>query len=218
MASLSGKTAKIRITSIGGASSTDNAATRSTGVGTGTGYVQINSAALRRWDNTVSSTGFKVWRGSSQQSASLYEINYVQGKFQWLSGDPTTGTYTIDAITLTNSYMAGGRGWEVNVEVDELDVTTFSTSTADKQWRDFIAGLSGWEGTIDRLHPSGATGPVFYDHINLESPLVAEFILTGTQRFEGYCRVEADNYGSPIDQVITEGVTLRGDGPLYFST
>ena len=218
MAALSGKTAKIRITSIGGTASTDQAATRSTGAGTATGRVQIDAVARRRWDITLSSTAFKVFRGSSQQAATLYEINYVQGIFQWLTGDPTTGTYTVDVTWLTNSYMAGGREWEVTGEADMLDVTTFSTSTADKQWRDHIAGLSGWEATIDRLHPSGSTGPVFYDHLNLESPLVGEFILTGTQRFEGYCRVEADNMAAPIGGIITEGVTLRGFGPLYYST
>lgn len=37
--------------------------------------------------------------------------------------------------------------WSLNVPVDMLDVTAFSTDGA--QWRTFLPGLSGWSGTCD---------------------------------------------------------------------
>jgi predicted secreted protein len=40
--------------------------------------------------------------------------------------------------------------WTLNVNVDQLDVTAFSTDGT--QWRSFLPGLSGWDGTCDGFH------------------------------------------------------------------
>jgi predicted secreted protein len=217
MAEVSGKSSKVRYTSVVGTSSTDNASTRSTGAGTNTGYVQINDTGKRHFDITASSTAFKVWRGASQQSATLYDINYVRGIFNWRSGDPSTGTYTIDAVTHTASYLAGGKSWSVDAEVDMLDVTTFSTSTANTQWRRFLPGLSQASASLGRL-VSTATGPVFWDRLNLESAFIVELVTDNDNKYEGYAYVSADSYAAPVDDNLTEDVELQITGPLYYST
>ncbi len=222
MAELSGKTAKIRFTSIVGTSSTDNAATRSTGVAAGlshttVGFVQMDSTARRHWDRSSTATPILA-DGGVPVGATEYNVNPVQGKFEWVTGDPPAGTYTIDCHFLTNTFLTGGQEWTVDVDPAMLETTSFSTSTGNTQWRTFREGLSEASASIERLHSTGDTGPVFFDRLNLPSDMVIELITDDAVRFEGYARVAADGWNASVDELTVESVDLQIDGPLYFST
>ncbi len=222
MAELSGKTAKIRFTSIVGTSSTDNLATRSTGVAIGlshttVGFVQMDSTARRHWDRSSTATPILADAGTPV-AAALYTVNPVQGKFEWVTGDPPVGVYTIDCHFLTNTFLTGGQDWSVDVDVDMLETTSFSTSTGNTQWRTFREGLSEASASIERLMSTGDTGPVFFDRLNLPSDLVIELVADDAVRFEGYARVASDGWNASIDELTVESVDLQIDGPLYFST
>ncbi len=222
MAELSGKTAKIRFTSIVGTSSTDNLATRSTGVAIGlshttVGFVQMDSTARRHWDRSSTATPILADAGTPV-AATLYTVNPVQGKFEWVTGDPPVGVYTIDCHFLTNTFLTGGQEWLVDVDTDMLETTSFSTSTGNTQWRTFREGLSEASASIERLMSTGDTGPVFFDRLNLPSDLVIELVADDAVRFEGYARVSADGWNASVDELTVESVDLQIDGPLYFST
>ena len=222
MAELSGKTAKIRFTSILGTSSTDNSATRSTGVAAGLshttkGFVQMDSTARRHWDRSSTAAPILADAGVPV-SAALYTVNPVQGKFEWVTGDPPAGAYTIDCHFLTNSFLTGGQEWSVDVNVDMLETTSFSTSTGNTQWRTFTPGLSDAEASIGRLISTGDTGPVFFDRLNLPSDLIVELVTDNADRFEGYARVASDGWNANIEELTVESVDLQIDGPLYFSS
>ena len=223
MAEVSGKNAKIRFTSVVGTSSTDNAATRSTGVAIGLshttkGFVQIDSTSRRHWDRSSTATPILADAGTPV-AATLYTVNPVQGKFEWAVGDPPVGTYTIDCHFLTNTFLTGGQDWSVDADVDMLETTSFSTSTGNTQWRTFIPGLSEATASIERLVTSTSTlGPVFFDRLNLPSDLVIELITDNADRFEGYAHVASDGFTANIEAITTESVDLQIDGPLYFST
>lgn len=222
MAELSGKNAKIRFTSIVGTSSTDNLATRSTGVAIGlshttVGFVQMDSTARRHWDRSSTATPILADAGTPV-AATLYTVNPVQGKFEWVTGDPPVGVYTIDCHFLTNTFLTGGQAWSVDVDTDMLETTSFSTSTGNAQWRTFREGLSEASASIERLHSTGDTGPVFFDRLNLPSDLIIELVADDAVRFEGYARVSADGWNASVDELTVESVDLQIDGPLYFST
>ena len=222
MAELSGKTAKIRFTSIVGTSSTDNLATRSTGVAIGlshttVGFVQMDSTARRHWDRSSTATPILADAGTPV-AATLYTVNPVQGKFEWVTGDPPVGVYTIDCHFLTNTFLTGGQEWTVDVDPDMLETTSFSTSTGNTQWRTFLPGLSEATASIERLVSTGDTGPVFFDRLNLPSDLVIELVADDAVRFEGYARVASDGWNTSVDELTVESVDLQIDGPLYFST
>lgn len=221
MAALSGRSAKIRFTSVTGTNSTNNAATRSTGVGGDVGYVQINATARQHWDRD--STSFALYRQIGATSTSLvstteYTINYVQGKFEARTGDLSTGTYTIDAPFLTNTYLTGGQSWTADVDNEMLETTSFATSTGTTQWRTFIPGLSGASVSIERLNSTGDTGPVFYDRLNLKNDLIVELVTEDFDRFEGYGWVESGGWQTSIDGLTAEAVDITIDGRLYYTT
>jgi len=156
--------------------------------------------------------------GGTPVGSSEYSVNYVTGKFVWGSGDPPVGTYTIDSTWLTSSYLTGGRSWSMDVNVNMLDVTTFSTSTADVQWRTFIPGLSDATIQIDRLISTGDTGPVFYDRLNLEQDVIVELVTNDSNRLEAYGWVNGDSWSLDIDAATAESVSIQVDGEVSYST
>ncbi len=223
MATVSGKAARIRYTSATATSSTDNACTRSTGAGAANGYVQIDSTARRHW-NRNNSTSIKLYveaAGSTTLVGSTqYDVNFVWGRFDWRSGDPSTGTYTADVEFLTASYLGRAQAWTLDGEVDMLEDTSFSTSATDTQWRTFQPGLSQAEATLERFATTGTTGPLFFDRLNAGQDLLAELWLDSANRnkFEGFARVAGDGRATNIEELATEGVTLQFDDTLYYST
>lgn len=217
MAELSGKSAKIRYASIAGTSSTDNAATITTGAGTGNSFVQINATGRRHWDNASTAVP-SLWLNSTLVPANTYEVNYVQGKFEFNESRTSTGTYTIDCHFLTSTYLTGGQEWNATVDVDMLETTSFSTSTGDQQWRTFIPGLSQAQVSIGRLVSTGDTGPVFYDRLNLENDVLVELVVDDAVRLEGYGYVQSDGWNVGVDGLTVESVDIQIDGELHYST
>lgn len=208
---LAGRNANIKITSITGTASTDQAATRSTGAGTANGKVQINSTTRRYWNPDSTPT---LYLNSTLVPASNYNINYLTGTFEWLSGDPAAGTYTIDTEWLTVSSVAGGREWQLNVEQDAFDVTEFGSSG----WREFMPNMAGATVALTRFW----NDETFVDYLVAGNPRFAVELQVSqanpTWRYFGFARVANDQVTAGVDAIIGEQVNFQIDGVLYFST
>lgn len=214
MAGKTGKVARIRVTAATPTSSTNNAATLST-----SGLVlTIDSTALRHW-NRASSTHVKVFEGVTDRTTDIASINYVQGKVTFDTAHSTASAWTVDAETLTSSYLGEGRDWSVDIAVDLLDRTAFSTGATDTAWRTFTPSLAGGTITIDRFW-AGTTGPAFFDRLNTEQDTVVELWTDSalTEKFETFAFVEGDSFTVPIDELAAESVTLRAATQIYTST
>ena len=224
MPELSGKKAKIRTTSLAGTSSTDNAATITTGGGTGNSSVQITATGRRHWDRSATATPDLFLNTTLVPSTAIETINSVQGIFNLNESRTATGTYTIDVHFLTNTYLTGGQDWTVTVDNEMLETTAFSTSTQDAQWRTFIPGLSEASVSISRLLSTGDTGPLFIDRVILEgstgvnTELIVELIAENAVRLEGYAWVASDGWEASVDGLTAESVDLQIDGELFFSS
>lgn len=218
MAELSGKTAKIRTTSILGTSSTDNAATITTGGGTGNSSIQITATGRRHWDRSATATPDLFLNTTLVPSTAIETINSVQGIFNLNNSRTSTGTYTIDCIFLTNTFLTGGQDWTVTVDNEMLETTAFSTTTGDAQWRTFITGLSEASVSISRLISTGDTGPLFIDRLTLENDLIVELIADNADRLEGYAWVASDGWEASVDGLTAESVDLQIDGELFYSS
>lgn len=216
MAALSGKSARIKVTSAVSSSSTNNAATLATDGQT----LTINSTAKRHWDRTLS-TGLTVFAGAGDVTADLdaTQNNYVQGIVVFSTPHSTALSYTIDVDAFTASYLGFGRNWTANVNVDMNDVTAFSTSGTNVGWRSFQPGLAGASVSIERFW-AATTGPAFFDRLNTETALVVELVTNDAtaEKLEGYAYVAGEGFTVPVDGTATENVDLTVDGQLYLST
>ena len=113
----------------------------------------------------------------------------------------------------------------MDADVTMLDVTTFTTSSTDANWRTFTAGLQGAVIDLGRIVPEGpgSTGyqPVWFDHLNTGQDVIVELLYNSggsTFKLEAYARVASDGYDVPRDGVQEEAVTLQVDGPMFFAT
>jgi hypothetical protein len=210
---IAGKDANLRIASGVATTSTNEAATRSTGVGTSNGYVQITSTAHRHFDPDSTPVLYRIAAGSTTLvTATDYNVNPVQGRFDWVTGDPSTGTYQADIQWLTVSQVSGGREWTLNVETDMFEVSEFGSAG----WKQFQPNLNGAQASINKYW----TDPTFYDLFNTESKFVVELVTDATNgwRYEGFVRITSDQVQTPTDGLVGESINLVFDGPVYFST
>lgn len=210
---IAGKDANLRIASGVATTSTNEPATRSTGLGAFTGNVQVTSTARRHFDPDSTPTLYRIAAGSTTLVPSTqYVVNPVQGKFQWVAGDPSTGTYQADIQWLTTTNVSGGREWSLNVETDMFEVSEFGSSG----WKQYQPNLNGATATLGKYW----TDPAFFDLLNTESKFVVELVTERTNgwRYEGFVRISADQVGTPTDGLVGESINLVFDGPVYYST
>lgn len=109
--------------------------------------------------------------------------------------------------------------WSIDIGTNMLDVTTHSTGT--KQWRDFIAGLSDWSGSIGGFEDPTSTG-LDDMRTNTLTPTTAQLILyvdkSGGENYRGSSLVETFSVGADIDGAVDTTVSFRGTGALAYSS
>ena len=219
MAALTGKAAKVKYTAAAYSTAAAEAFTSLSGT-TDRLEFKITDAAKRHWTTTLPPV---VLVNSTAHTDFVW--NPVQGKLSF-TGTPLT-TAEGDAVTetvywLTASYLPWTRTWAADIDNDMHDITSFSTTSSNAQWRDFQAGLQGATVDLGRIVPEGpgTTGytPLFFDRLNTDQDVIVELHLGSTFKLEAYARVSGDGYDVPRDGLQEESVTLTVDGPMYFAT
>ena len=129
---------------------------------------------------------------------------------------------TADLSYVTASYLPWTRSFTLDIDNDVYDVTAFSTSSADVQWRSYVGGLSDWTADLGSIVPSGpaTTGytPLWFDHLNTDTDLIVELHVASTYKWEGYATIEGNSYTAQIDALQEETVTLKSASALYYAT
>ena len=220
MAALSGKVAKVKVTAVAPTSATGEAFTKLS-----TGVYQITDYTKRHWDRNATGAPIVSLAGAPVASTVTYTVNPVQGIITFAPSSNSTGTIavTADIHYLTASYVGQTRSWEVEVETDMDDVTAFATAAAvNAQWRAMQPGLSGGTVTLGRFRQTSTLGTTsvipFFDRLNLETDLIIDLHMQDFNRLTGFAYVEGDGWAADIESPLEESVTLRLDGPLYYST
>lgn len=211
---LAGKNANLRIASGVSTTSTDEAATRSTGVGSTsvTGFVQIDSTAHRYIAPGSTTVLYLIDGSTTVVPSSDYTLNPVQGKFQWRAGDPSTGVYEVDLEWLTASQVSGGRDWSLNVETDMFEVSEFGSSG----WKQWQPNLNGAQVSVGKYW----TDESFFDLFNTEEVFIVALDVDQNQtwKYEGFVRITSDAVTTPTDGLVGETLNMVFEGPVYFST
>ena len=214
MTVLSGKVAKVKITAI-----TPTSATGETFTKLSTGKYQITDYTKRHWDRQT--TGLpSVYVATTLHGAADYAVDPVNGIIQFSPTSITTGTVavTADIHYVAASYLGRTHAWSAEMETNMFDVTAFNTSTGSRTWRSFTPGLTEGTVTLSRHVDSSSTGPEFFDRLNLSNDVLVELHMNDFDHLAGYGWIEADNWDVPIDDMESEEITIKLDGPLYYST
>ena len=219
MGALAGKVAKVKFTAASATTSTGEAMTSMSGT-TDRFLFRVTDGTKRHWNLDTDPTVYVLTTAHTD-----FAINYVQGKVTFGTALTTAqgDAVTVDARYHTSSYLPQTRTWSLSASNDMLDVTTFSTTTGDAQWRTFAPGLSGATVDLGRIVNGGTTAtPIFFDRLVTDTPLVIDLVAQPsggtTWHFEAYARVSGDGFAAPIEALLGESVSLQVTGPLYFAS
>ncbi len=222
MAALTGKSAKVKFTAVTPTTAAAEAFT-SLSVSTDRTEFRITDGTKRHWTRNTPPV---VLVNSTAHTDFVY--NPVQGKLTF-TGTPLTtaesAQVTATVFWLTASYLPWTRTWQMDADISMNDVSAFSTSVTDAQWRTFQAGLQGAAIDMGRIVPEapGTTGytPVWFDHLNTGQDVIVELLFNtagSTFKLEGYAEVSGDGYTVPRDGLEEESVTFTVQGPMFFAT
>jgi len=215
MAAIHGSLGRVLITAAAPTSTTNIAAD----LAAGGLNLTITQATRRHWDRNSS---MAVYGGTTKILSSDYSVDWVRGRVTFSTARSTAVVYTVDASWYPTSCLGMTRSWVLDASVDMADTTVFACSTSgDQGWRTFTAGLA--EGTIKLgriMATSQSSAPAFVDQQAVSSPLYVELMPNGTaaDKYECYARIEGDAWQTAVDGAITEDVTLKVDGQLYWTT
>jgi len=218
VAALTGKAAKVKYTAASYSTATGEAFTSLSPTTDKTEF-RITDAAKRHWTRDLPPV---VYVNSTAHTD--FEYNPVQGKLTF--GNPLTvaesAQVTGDVYWVTATYLPWTREWSADVSVDMLDVTSFSTTAADVQWRTFTDGLSNASVDLGRIVDTPTTQtPMWFDRLNADQDVIVELLVNSagsTYKWEAYGRIESDGYTAGIDAIMDESVMIQVDGPFYYGT
>ncbi len=115
--------------------------------------------------------------------------------------------------------VASVDNWTITVDTNMHDVTTFSTG--DLQFRDFIPGLSGWNGTVSGNFDEQSTG-LEDMRVNTLVPATAtvQFYAdkVGGEHLTGNTFISGMGQTAAIDGKVEIDFSLQGTGALTYSS
>ena len=122
-------------------------------------------------------------------------------------------------VTYDGGSVATVNNWDLDLQHDMLDVTSFTTSAP--QWRIVIDGLSGWTGTISGIFDGASTGQNDLI-VNSITPAAATVILETDQggggKYTGSVFLSGMSHGVAIDGTADVSWTLQGTDSLTYTT
>ena len=109
--------------------------------------------------------------------------------------------------------------WSLDISPDIHEVTSFTT--AAPAWKEFIAGLNSWTGSLSGTFDPASTGQ--NDLItNSITPVAASVTLEKDQvnggKYTGSILVSGASVGTTIDGLVDMGWDLQGTGALTYTT
>ena len=129
-----------------------------------------------------------------------------------ITGKSGTVIYGTGSVATLNS-------WSIDVGTNMHDVTSFTTAAV--QWRTFVAGLSGWTGSLDGTFDPLSTGQddLFVATITpTTAAVVLELDKNEGGKFTGSCYIESLSVGADIDSPVSVSWSMQGTGSLAYTT
>lgn len=211
-----GRLGRVRITGSVATTSTNVAATLSSDDDK---TLTIANTSQRHWSASTLPRVYGATTGTELTDA--YTVDRVRGRVVFSTAHSTGVAYKVDIGWLPTSCLAMTRSWSLEVSNSLQDATVFSCSTDETTWREWVPGPNEATVQLGRLISSTeSTSVPFFDRAILDSPLYLELMPNATagDKFECYAYVQADANSRSIDSLAEENITLKVDGPVYFTT
>lgn len=114
---------------------------------------------------------------------------------------------TNGSVTNSSGYSAGITAWTADITIAELDITSWDDATAGVIWREFVAGVREWTGTITARWD--ATSNIT---TGIGSELSVSLLVDGTKGITGEIIVTGISASVEMESVAGVSFTFRGAG------
>lgn len=120
---------------------------------------------------------------------------------------------TNGSVTNSSGYSAGITAWTADITIAELDITSWDDLADGAIWREFIAGVREWTGTITARWDATA------DITNgIGTELSVSLLVDGTKGITGDVIVTGISASVEMESVAGVSFTFRGAGAPQVST
>ena len=123
-------------------------------------------------------------------------------------------------VVYAGGSVASIGSWSFDADNDMHDVTSFTTAAS--QWRDFVAGLSSWTGSLDGVgYDAGSTGQedlIANALVPISAAIVLELDQTIGGKLTGTAFISSMSLGADIGGMTNATWSLQGTGSVAFST
>lgn len=120
---------------------------------------------------------------------------------------------TNGSVTNSSGYSAGITAWTADITIAELDITSWDDASAGVIWREFIAGVREWTGTITARWD--ATSNIT---TGIGTELSVSLLVDGTKGITGEIIVTGISANVEMESVAGVSFTFRGAGAPQVST
>ena len=120
---------------------------------------------------------------------------------------------TNGSVTNASGYSAGITAWTADITIAELDITSWDDATAGVIWREFVAGVREWTGTITARWD--ATSNIT---TGIGSELSVSLLVDGTKGITGEIIVTGISASVEMESVAGVSFTFRGAGAPSVAT
>jgi len=121
------------------------------------------------------------------------------------------GSFKVGAVVVSEL-----SNWKLDINEDTLDTTNFGSAG----WKEFIAGLKEWSGSVEGTWnvATDATGQKALQDALLGGTTVSvELNLDGTHKYTGTAFVKKIGVGVPVGDKVTFSAELTGTGALTYA-
>ena len=137
-----------------------------------------------------------------------FSIEYVGGTIA-MDVALTTEVITVSGKHFTVSQVLGFSEWSLSLSMDIADVTKFEDV--------------GWKTNFPTLKDYSVTAKKFWLTEEIFERLGEDVIISlytdatsSKRRYEGYARIDKDDVEVKVDAVITESISFKGNGAVYY--
>jgi len=117
---------------------------------------------------------------------------------------------SVDFGTIVDSDVAyRTHAWSTDISADSLDTTDFTSAG----WREFIAGLKSWSGTVEMYVDS--TNRIVPSDVGNSTLATITLDLDGTSKLQGKAFVTSWNPAVTVDGVETQSLGFQGTSDLF---
>jgi len=178
----------------------------------------ISNSAKRYWDSKASFTVQTSPDGTTWTTVTIgFSLQFVGGKVIFGSAQPSGTQVRVSGKYRVYAAFVDATAWGCDVERDEKENTTMTTTSTPTIWRTWQMGLLSGSFKLSNWLADSTYLDLLSQDISLIAALVFDASTT-LPRLEAEVLLKKDSMNAALNNLLTEDLEARINGPVYLVT